>query len=49
MQYALETLHGCSPFGQEKIRKLRYYSPDEREELETELYNVEQAAKRRML
>ena len=21
MQYALETLHGCSPFGQEKIRK----------------------------
>ncbi|MFR5386450.1 MAG: hypothetical protein ACLTGT_05375 [Oscillospiraceae bacterium] len=45
LQYALETLHGCSPFGQEKIRKLRYYSPDEREELETELYNVEQAAK----
>ncbi|MFR6085881.1 MAG: MutS-related protein [Oscillospiraceae bacterium] len=32
-------------FGQEKIRKSRYYSPDEREELETELYNVEQAAK----
>lgn len=28
LQYALETLHGCSPFGQEKIRKLRYYSPD---------------------
>lgn len=27
LQYALETLHGCSPFGQEKIRKLRYYSP----------------------
>ena len=45
LQYALETLHGCSPFGQEKIRKLRYYSPDEREELETEMYNVEQAAK----
>ena len=21
LQYALETLHGCSPFGQEKIRK----------------------------
>ena len=20
LQYALETLHGCSPFGQEKIR-----------------------------
>ena len=24
LQYALETLHGCSPFGQEKIRKLRF-------------------------
>ena len=45
LQYALEALHGCSPFGQEKIRKLRYYSPDEREELETELYNVDRAAK----
>ncbi len=45
LQYALETLHGCSPFGQEKIRRLRFYAPDEREELETELYNVEQAAK----
>jgi len=44
LQYALETLHGCSPFGQEKIRRLRFYSPAEREELETELYNVEQAA-----
>lgn len=43
MRWRLST--GCSPFGQEKIRKLRYYSPDEREELETELYNVEQAAK----
>ncbi len=45
LQYALETLHGCSPFGIEKIRRLRFYSPEEREELETELYNVEQAAK----
>ena len=44
LQYALESLHGCSPFGQEKIRRLRFYSPAEREELETELYNVEQAA-----
>ena len=45
LQYALETLHGCSPFGIEKIRRLRFYAPEEREELETELYNVEQAAK----
>ena len=22
LQYALETLHGCSPFGQERIRRL---------------------------
>ena len=45
LQYALESLHGCSPFGIEKIRRLRFYSPEERDELETELYNVEQAAK----
>lgn len=45
LQYALDTLHGCSPFGIEKIRRLRFYSPEERAELETELYNVEQAAK----
>ena len=45
LQYALETLHGCSPFGIEKIRRLRFYAPEERAELETELYNVEQAAR----
>jgi dsDNA-specific endonuclease/ATPase MutS2 len=45
LQYALETLHGCSPFGIEKIRRLRFYAPEEREELEDELYNVEQAAR----
>ena len=44
LQYALETLHGCSPFGQEKIRRLRFYSPAERAELETELHNVKQLA-----
>lgn len=42
LQYALETLHGCSPFGLEKIRRLRFYTPAERAELETELYNVQQ-------
>ena len=40
LQYVLESLHGCSPFGLERIRRLRFYAPDEREELETELYNV---------
>ena len=45
LQYALDTLHGCSPFGAEKIRRLRFYGPEEREELEAELYNVEQAAR----
>ena len=44
LQYALETLHGCSPFGLEKIRRLRFYTPDERRELEEELGNVERAA-----
>ena len=40
LQYALETLHGCSPFGQERIRRLRVYAPEERAALEEELYNV---------
>ena len=44
LQYALETLHGCSPFGLERIRRLRFYAPDEREALETELYNVKALA-----
>lgn len=44
LQYVLESLHGCSPFGQERIRRLRFYTPQEREELEEELYNVERAA-----
>ena len=44
LQYALETLHGCSPFGQERIRRLRFYAPEERAAPEEELYNVEQAA-----
>ena len=44
LQYILESLHGFSPFGQERIRRLRYYTPDEREELEQELRNVERAA-----
>ena len=44
LQYALETLHGCSPFGLERIRRLRFYAPDERSALETELYNVQALA-----
>ncbi len=44
LQYALETLHGCSPFGLERIRRLRFYAPDEREALETELHNVKALA-----
>ena len=41
LQYILESLHGCSPFGQERIRRLRYYTPDEREELEQELVSLD--------
>ena len=44
LQYVLENLHGCSPFGQERIRHLRFYAPEERAALETELGNVERAA-----
>ena len=44
LQYVRESLHGCCPFGQERIRHLRFYTPDERGELETELGNVERAA-----
>ena len=44
LQYCLETLHGCSPFGLERIRRLRFYAPDERRELEAELGNVKRAA-----
>ena len=44
LQYILESLHGCSPFGQERIRRLRYYTPDQRQELELELHSVERAA-----
>ena len=33
LQYVLESLHGCSPFGQERIRHLRFYTPAQREEL----------------
>jgi len=44
LQYVLESLHGCCPFGQERIRHLRFYAPDQRAELETELGNVERAA-----
>ena len=45
LQYILQSLHGCSPFGSERIRRLRFYAPEERAELETELYNVDRAAK----
>ena len=44
LQYILESLHGCSPFGQERIRKLRFFAPSEREALERELGNTERAA-----
>ncbi len=44
LQYILETLHGCSPFGQERIRHLRFYAPEERDALESELENTARAA-----
>lgn len=44
LQYALETLHACSPFGIERVRKLRFYAPEERDALEAELRDTERAA-----
>ena len=28
LQYVLDSLHGCSPFGLERIRRLRCYAPE---------------------
>ncbi len=44
LQYVLDSLHLSCPFGQERVRKLRFYAPDERKELETELLNTERTA-----
>lgn len=44
LQYVLDSLHAGSPFGQERIRKLRFYAPEERASLEAELVNTERAA-----
>jgi dsDNA-specific endonuclease/ATPase MutS2 len=43
LQYVLESLHACCPFGAERVQKLRFYAPEERDALETELKNVERA------
>ena len=45
LRYILDGLHPCSPFGAERVRKLRFYTPEERAELETELGNAERAAR----
>ncbi len=44
LRYVLDSLHPCSPFGQERVRKLRFYTPKERGALETELDNTDRAA-----
>lgn len=44
LQYCLDTLHLCSPFGQERVRRLRFYLPEEREALERELSDTARAA-----
>ena len=41
-QYILDLMDPCSPYGQERLRRIRAYRPDERDELETELYNLGQ-------
>ena len=44
LQYVLDSLHPCSPFGAERVRRLRFFTPEERGELKTELGNTERAA-----
>ena len=44
LQYALDTLHLNSPFGQERVRRLHFYAPEERDTLEKELQNTARAA-----
>ena len=45
LKYVLDSLHPCSPFGTERVRKLRFFAQDEQAELETALDNTERAAK----
>ena len=44
LQYALDTLHLNCPFGQERVRHLKFYRPDERAALERELADTARAA-----
>ena len=44
LQYALDTLHPCCPFGQERVRRLRFFTPAEREALLSELQDTARAA-----
>lgn len=42
--FILGKLSANSPYGNERIRRIRFYSPHEKHELEEELYNVGRAA-----
>lgn len=44
LQYILDSLHVSSPFGQERVRHLRFYAPAERDALLGELHNTARAA-----
>lgn len=44
LQFVLDSLHLCSPYGQERIGKLRFYAPCEKDALERELGNVARCA-----
>ena len=44
LQYILESLHVCSPFGQERVQHLRYYTPQEKQALIRDLHNTARAA-----
>ena len=44
LQYVLDSLHVSGPFGQERVRHLRFYAPSEKDALLKELRNTERAA-----
>ena len=43
-QYVLDTLRPSSPYGRERVRELRPFSPEERPELLRQLSNVQRVA-----
>lgn len=46
-QYIIECMRPCSPYGQEKVRRMMPYAPDQGEALKTELDNLQKLVENR--